>query len=431
MRLRTTTPLILASGLLVSLAGSIHAATQGELPSGETPTMAGAYDAPGFGSDLESLALESTPQETEAHPSPSEQDGPSASEESSAPETNRLSAEAFVRLDALLSGTIPFDLDPRILEVLVQNAQVLGPGRVRDFLDAVSLAGDELAAWSRLARTQMVAPMDSRPGPGRVAAVLTLEDLMVHYAGTEIGDRAESLHFKLTRLARGCRPPWFIARDPLGNEVRSTDLLGQVVFVRIMGSDSDAERAALRKDLEFSRRHWDDPIVMVGIATDPDRRQLHERLDTAQVHWPISWEVEGEEGLLVRWRLDAQSTFLIGPNGRVAGVNLSPVDLESRLQWLWGGSAPLEQDSPSTNDAGGATDIPDSGPVVLPNQPVTLLPTTPFTVSQAALSLTSGAARFQRIQRALRHAQRPLAVQRLRDLARTLDSFMGHARDDG
>jgi hypothetical protein len=428
MRLRSTTPLILLSGLSWSLAGSIHAGPQVESPSAEKPLTREAYGAPDFVADLGSVAPDSAIQETEAFSSQADQVGQGLEQEPGAGVPSALGSEAQARLESLLSGPVPVDLEPRLLQVLVSNAELLGPARVRDFLDAVGQAGDELAAWSRLARTELVAVMDARPGPIRVAAVQTLEELMVAYPGTEIGDRAEALHFKLTRLARGCMPPWFTVLGPLGNEVRSTDLLGQVVIVRIMGPDDVAERAALRNDLTFSREHWDDPLTMVSISTEPDRRKLHGMLEAAQVHWPVSWEPEGSGGLLDHWRLDGQSSYVIGPNGRIAGVDLSRAELEVRLQWLWNGGA--EQVAAGSDQGAHSTDV-FWGEPTLPHQPTIILPTTPFSVGQTALPLTSGAAPFQRIRRSLRYVRQSDTAGRLREIAKRPQSSEGNARYDG
>jgi len=100
--------------------------------------------------------------------------------------------------------------------------------------------------------------------------------------GQITGERPDALLARLrlrsATLATGEPAPAYAGRDTAGNEVHSSDLLGRIVVLRFWEHDVPASLAAHERDMVLLRRHWDAPVDVVGVSTDPDRARHVERM---------------------------------------------------------------------------------------------------------------------------------------------------------
>jgi cytochrome c biogenesis protein CcmG, thiol:disulfide interchange protein DsbE len=163
-------------------------------------------------------------------------------------------------------------------------------------------------------------------GVGLVVLVLSIV-LAMNVGGTEptVGRSVinKSIDWKVTTLD--------------GKEVNSANQLGKTVVVNFWNTWCEPcleEAPALE---EFYERHKDDPdFVMLGIVRDDEEPAVRAYVDDEQIGWDIAVNKSEREAAALAFGVTGQpETFVIGPDGRVAGEQrgeTSLADLETMLQ---------------------------------------------------------------------------------------------------
>lgn len=116
-----------------------------------------------------------------------------------------------------------------------------------------------------------------------VAAQAIAESEAIQTANTASSNGSPSFAVRarrrLQQLSLGQLAPRFVARDTVGNEVRSTDFIGKVTLYRFWSDQSPASIAAHQRDTTLMRHYWDLPFELVGISHDLDREGHIDRLE--------------------------------------------------------------------------------------------------------------------------------------------------------
>jgi cytochrome c biogenesis protein CcmG, thiol:disulfide interchange protein DsbE len=114
-----------------------------------------------------------------------------------------------------------------------------------------------------------------------------------------------------------------------GSEVSLSDFAGKTVVVNFWNSwcaPCIEEAPALA---EFYERHRDEPdFAMVGIVRDDTEAAIREYVAAENVGWTIGFDPESKAALAYG-TTGQPETFVIGPDGRVAGEQFAAVSVEN------------------------------------------------------------------------------------------------------
>jgi cytochrome c biogenesis protein CcmG, thiol:disulfide interchange protein DsbE len=125
------------------------------------------------------------------------------------------------------------------------------------------------------------------------------------------------------------RAPAFTVETLDGEDLSLADLAGKTVVVNFWNTwciPCIKEAPALK---EFYERHADESdFAMIGIVRDDEERDVRAYVEAEDIGWTIAFD-PGTKTALAYGTTGQPETFVIGPDGRVAGEQFAEVTVEN------------------------------------------------------------------------------------------------------
>lgn len=141
--------------------------------------------------------------------------------------------------------------------------------------------------------------------------------------------------YRQPRFIAGERAPDFTAVLANGQTARLTDLRGQYVLLQFWGSWCGPCRAENPHLVRLYQRYHRDGFEIFSVAIERNRSSWQRAIESDGLLWPWhtveSGQFNGEIARLFNIH-SIPTTFLLNPEGRIMGVNLSPDQLEKMLE---------------------------------------------------------------------------------------------------
>ena len=119
-----------------------------------------------------------------------------------------------------------------------------------------------------------------------------------------------------------------------GSNVASADLAGRTYVVNFWNTWCIPCRREHPALVEFYERHRDEPdFAMVGIVRDDTAKAVREYVAAERVSWTVALDPGGRAALDFG-TTGQPETFVVGPDGFVAGVQIGPVTVTALEQML-------------------------------------------------------------------------------------------------
>lgn len=137
----------------------------------------------------------------------------------------------------------------------------------------------------------------------------------------------------------GERAPNFEVTDLSDSTVSRRDLAGKVVVVNFWNTWCPPCVAELPALEEFFAAHQADPdVVLLGIVRDDPEQAVRTFVEGHDLGWTIAFDQHGKAALDFGVRGQPE-TYVIGPNGRIAALQIGPSSVADLEQMLLAGRA--------------------------------------------------------------------------------------------
>lgn len=203
------------------------------------------------------------------------------------------------------------------------RADMLGFERGEQLLRAL-LEGTTVPATRAAAIAGLAAILAPRTDPASQAEAARLNrELAEKHADTPAGAAAKGQLFKTEYLAPGRTPPDIAAVDTDGKPFRLSEFRGKVVVLDFFGFWCGPCVRELPHVKQIAEKHAQDPLVVIGIATDADLAEFQRKARDAGVTWRNAWAGGTSGTWPTTWGVQRYpSTYVLDAQGVVRHVDL-------------------------------------------------------------------------------------------------------------
>ncbi len=168
----------------------------------------------------------------------------------------------------------------------------------------------------------------------KARTILAIAAVLAVLTAVLIGSLGEDPDAKRSQLLGNVAPTFDLPNLVGEGNVSSSDLAGQVIIVNFWNSWCVPCQEELPDLQTFWDAHQDDgDVVMVGILRDDQPAAAVQAAREDEMDWTLVDDPDGEASIAFGTRGQPE-TFVIAPDGTVAGVQIGPVrvkDLEAML----------------------------------------------------------------------------------------------------
>lgn len=151
------------------------------------------------------------------------------------------------------------------------------------------------------------------------------------------GELATAAIFEMKNLAIGKVAPDLEGEDLDGKSLKLSDYRGKVVMLSFWGAWCGPCMAHIPQDRELVKKFSGKPFVLLGVNSDPDKKQLRDEIVRHEISWRSLWcgpkGVDGE--IPRRWNINGWPTlYVLDHRGVIRAKDPSGPALEQLLEKL-------------------------------------------------------------------------------------------------